>query len=104
MYRGTTPTITLTVDGLSEINLRSAYLTIMQTTKEQRVVIEKTLGDMSIDGEVVSVTLSQADTLKLKANVKAEVQLRFLSQGGTAYATQITKYPVKEILKDGEIE
>lgn len=103
MYRGTTPTITLTVDGLSDIELHSAYLTIKQTVDGQSIYIEKTLRNMTINGNLVSVTLTQADTLKLKANTKVEVQLRFLSENGTSYATRIVKYPVKDILKDGEI-
>ena len=51
MYRGTTPTISLTVKGLSDLQLHSAYLTIMQS----HFRLEKTLPDMTIDGDTLTV-------------------------------------------------
>ncbi len=99
MYRGTTPTISLTVTGLSDLNLHSAYLTIRQG----RFSLEKTLPDMTIDGDTLTTSLSQAETLSFKAGINVQIQLRCLTQSGTAYATKIVTIPVNEILKDGEI-
>lgn len=99
MIRGTTPTITITAAGLSEISIDRAYLTIKQKSN----VIEKELEDMAIDGDVLTVTLSQEETLSFTAESTAELQLRVLSRGGTAYASQIISTPVGRILKDGVI-
>lgn len=98
MYRGTTPTIVLTVKGLSEIEISKIYLTIKQYDK----VIEKTLPDMQIDGDVISVTLTQKETLELEAK-NINIQLRILSKSKTAYATKVLSMPVNDVLKDGEI-
>lgn len=98
MYRGTTPTIVLTVKGLSEIEISKIYLTIKQYDK----VIEKTLPDMQIDGDVISVTLTQKETLELDAK-NINIQLRILSKSKTAYATKVLSMPVNDVLKDGEI-
>nr|DAU75695.1 MAG TPA: hypothetical protein [Caudoviricetes sp.] len=97
MRRGTTPTIKLKSD-IANIELHSAYLTL----KQRGTVIEKTLQDMTIDGEWISCTLTQQETLSLTAGV-LELQLRCLSKGGTAYASQVVEFPVEKILKDGEI-
>lgn len=99
MIRGTTPTITITAAGLSEISVDKAILTIKQPGAE----IEKTTPEISIASDVLTVTLSQEDTLSFTAGADVELQLRVLSQGGTAYASQIIKLPVGRILKDGVI-
>ncbi len=99
MYRGTTPTISLTVDKLSEIDWKSIYLTIKQYNR----TIEKTADEMQIDGNNITVTLTQDETLKLAAGFAVKLQLRVLTKGAVAYATQIITVPVEDILKDGEI-
>ena len=99
MYRGTTPSISLSVTGLSDIELHSAYLTV----KQRSVVIEKTLDDMMIAGDTLEVTLSQKETLRFCAGLNAEIQLRCLSKNDVAYASDVLTVPVDRILKDGEI-
>ena len=99
MIRGTTPTIVITATGLSKISVEAAYLTI----KQPGVEIEKTTPEISIDGDVLTVTLSQEETLSFAAGADVELQLRVLSKGGTAYASQIISTPVGRILKDGVI-
>lgn len=99
MYRGTTPTITLTAKGLSELTIRSMYLTI----KQANTVIEKTLSDMTVEGDSIKVSLSQPETLSFTAGSSVLLQLRVLAQNSTAYATNVLKIPVEGILKDGEI-
>ncbi len=99
MYRGTTPVISLTVTGLSDIELHSAYLTV----KQRNVIIEKTLDDMTIADDKIEVTLSQKETLQFGAGLNAEIQLRCLSKSDVAYASEVLTVPVDRILKDGEI-
>lgn len=99
MRRGTTPTISITVKGLSDIQINKAYLTL----KQRGTVVEKTEADMGIDGDILQVTLTQEETLKFAARAEMNVQLRVLSKSGTAYASDIVTVPVGEILKDGVI-
>lgn len=99
MRRGTTPTLQITVTGLSKIEIQNLYLTLEQ----QGVVIEKTEADVSIEGEVISAALTQEETLSLTAKMDVAMQLRVLSKSGTACASNIVPVPVGEILEDGVI-
>lgn len=99
MRRGTTPTLQITVTGLSKIEIQNLYLTLEQ----QGVVIEKTEADVSIEGEVISATLTQEETLSLTAKMDVAMQLRVLSTNNTAYASNIVTVPVEAILKEGVI-
>ena len=99
MRRGTTPTISITVKGLSDIQINKAYLTL----KQRGTVVEKTEADMEIDGDMLQVALTQEETLKFMARAEINVQLRVLSKSGTACASNIVPVPVGEILKDGVI-
>lgn len=99
MRRGTTPTISITVKGLSDIQIDKAYLTL----KQRGIVVEKTEADIEIDGDMLRATLTQEETLGFMAGAKINVQLRVLSENGTAYASNIVTVPVGEILKDGVI-
>lgn len=54
MRRGTTPTISITVKGLSDIQINKAYLTL----KQRGTVVEKTEADMEIDGDMLQVALT----------------------------------------------
>jgi hypothetical protein len=96
MRRGTTPTLQITVTGLSEIEIQNLYLTLEQ----QGVVIEKTEADVSIDSEVISATLTQEETLSLTAKMDVAMQLRVLSTNNTAYASNIVTVPVEAILEE----
>ena len=99
MRRGTTPTISITVKGLSDIQINKAYLTL----KQRGTVVEKTEADMKIDGDMLQVALTQEETLKFMARAEINVQLRVLSTNNTAYASNIVTVPVEAILKEGVI-
>ena len=99
MRRGTTPTLQITVTGLSKIEIQVLHLIIEQ----QGVVIKKTEQDVSIDGEVISAALTQEETLSLTAGMDVAVQLRVLSTNNTAYASNIVTVPVEAILEEGVI-
>lgn len=98
MRRGTTPTITLNINGLTDIE----YSKIMITFKQNNHEVVKTEDEISVDGNTVSVTLAQSDTLSFNAD-PVNIQARILSSSGTAYATNIIRVPVYDILTDGEI-
>lgn len=99
MFRGTTPTISLTVTGLSALQIHSAYLTI----KQGEVTVEKALEEMTLEGDGLKATLTQAETLSFRAGSGCMIQLRVLTENGAALATEALSVPVKAILKDGEI-
>lgn len=99
MRRGTTPTLIFNVSGIKNIEIKSAFLTLRQRS----ATIEKNISDLTITEETVECMLTQSETLSLTAGADIEVQLRCLSKGGTAYASQIIRIPVERILKEGEI-
>lgn len=99
MRRGTTPTLQITVTGLTDIEVQNLYLTLRQG----QTTIKKTESGVTIDGEVISATLTQEETLSLVAKVDVALQLRVLSTNNTAYASNIVTVPVEAILKEGVI-
>lgn len=99
MRRGTTPTLQITVTGLTDIEVQNLYLTLRQG----QTTIEKTESGVTVDGEVISATLTQEETLSLTAKMDVAMQLRVLSTNNTAYASNIVTVPVEAILKEGVI-
>lgn len=107
MRRGTTPTITLTVDkDISDgwtlyATFRSGMRNV--TLENDRMTIElepatETEGDKTL----IAVTLTQEETLSLGVG-NAEVQVRAIKDG-TAIATDIKTIDVGRIIKDGVID
>ena len=95
MVRGTTPTVTLTIPGVSLKQMKSIYVTIQQYS----IKLTKKNGDPSlvIGDSTIEVHLSQEETLSFKSGI-AEIQVRCLTQGGKAFATNICTVEVKSIL------
>lgn len=98
MYRGTTPTIVLTVDKISEIEISQLYLSLRQFGN----TIEKTLKDVELKGNVLYCTLTQEETLSLMKG-KVELQIRIKSKSNVAYATNKIYVDVEDIIKEGVI-
>ena len=97
MIRGTTPTLTLTLSN--ELDFDTYYVTFKQ---EGFTVIEKTEETSTREGAVITVPLTQDDTLRLKDGVAVEIQVRG-KIGENAYATKIKKVYPEAILKEGVI-
>ena len=95
MIRGTTPTIILTLNKVDLTSLKSVYVTFCQYGK----MITKKNGDegVAITEHSVSVSLTQEETLRLTPGT-VEVQLRGLTKGGDAFATNVATVVVKEVL------
>lgn len=99
MYRGTTPTNTISVD--TDLTNMRVYVTYQQGGVN---VIEKTNEDITIETDKVIVTLTQAETLGLQNRGKdVLVQIRAITPGGVAIASNIMHTTVDGILKDGVI-
>lgn len=103
LIRGTTPTIIITVQ--TDIDLTQVAEVWIYLSQQNKVKVDKQLDDVSIDTEnkTITVTLSQDDTLALKADIDTLFQIRLLLMNGTALATLASKVTVKEIYKGGVI-
>ena len=100
MYRGTTPTLTFRLP----IDTGSITVLSVAVAQGRQVKIEKTLSDVHLDGNVISCTLTEDETMSLTAgaSVEAKIQLR-VGVGEQRMASQIFTVPVERILRDGEL-
>lgn len=101
MRRGTTPTLTIVVEGLVVTDLKTIKVTFKQNTIE----LTKSTEEVNVDAEnnAISIPLTQEDTLKF-GNGAVSVQIRgLLADGKTAIASKIKKISMEEILLDGVI-
>ena len=99
MIRGTTPTLKFTLPFDVE-QLTTAWLTFSQNNQ---VVINKTLSDCTYSGKVITLVLTQTDTLALDSKYRVEIQIRGKTTDGKAIASAVFTDSVDRILKDGEI-
>lgn len=98
MRRGTTPTLKIYIMGISLEELKNIYVTLKQRNIERT----KTNKDIEVDGNVISVPLSQEDTLDFAVG-EISVQIRATTHSGLALASGIKNVTVSEILKEGVI-
>ena len=100
MYRGTTPTLTFRLP----IDTGSITVLSVAVAQGRQVKIEKTLSDVHLDGNVISCTLTEDETLSLTAgaSVEAKIQLR-VGVGEQRMASQVFTVPVERILRDGAL-
>lgn len=105
MIRGTTPTLQFVLPFAANIIdvLDIAFSQQLQPYAPAQIVLDKNLSDCTLDGDTISLVLSQEDTLALSSAQDVEIQLRILSNG-SALASQIIAVPVGRILKDGVLE
>lgn len=98
MIRGTTPTLELNVDGID----LTAFKKIVVTLQQQGTIINRQTGDsgLSVSSNVISVHLTQEESLKFKANIDVEIQAKLLSENGEVTATDIERVPVESILNE----
>lgn len=96
MIRGTTPTHTY------HMPFDTALIDKIKITYAQNgvVVLTKEKADCKIDGNAVTVRLTQEDTLKFDAS-RVQIQVRVLTTGGDALASVIVTKPCEEVLEEG---
>jgi len=101
MYRGTTPTLTLTIDSdLNFANIDKLWVTFKAGTRE-KTFTEDDVTIVSADKKI-NVQLTQEDTLYFGAGT-VSVQIRVKMNNDMSYASNIKKIDVNAILKDGMI-
>lgn len=98
MHRGTTPTNIFRTD----VDLTNASVLFITYKQNGKVILEKTIDDVSIHGEIVEVRLSQRETLLFSEGI-VTIQIRAKFQDGSVIASSLIRTNAREILKEGEI-
>lgn len=100
MRRGTTPTFTFTLEFDASL-LTKATVSFRQAGG---VIIDKDLADCVVESNTLTVSLTEAETLSLRAMTlyPMEIQLR-AGIGEARLVSQIWEVPVEHILKDGAL-
>ena len=101
MIRGTTPTLCFKTPYEADM-VESGYITF---TMRGDITLDVPLSDesVSIGDNVISLTLTQSQTLSFDSQATTLVQLRLVLADKTAVASNIVNVPVGKVLKDGEI-
>ncbi|MBQ2452333.1 MAG: hypothetical protein II276_02615 [Bacteroidales bacterium] len=100
MVQATTPTFVLTLPNDVD---PSDFANIYFTLRQKNVLIEKTGTDLTIDGQTVSVYLSQAETLQLVSGA-AQIQLNWTYANGSRACSNIVSVQVTENLLKEVVE
>lgn len=96
MTRGTTPTNIIDVD----IDLTGATDIYVTYVQNGHTIMEKTLGDMTVDEERLTIRLTQEETFVFDPKKKVAVQIRAKFADNTAVASNIMYVGVENILKN----
>lgn len=97
MVQATTPTFVLTLPNTVDLTeIENMYFNLQQNG----TVIKKTGEDLVIDGQTVSVYLSQAETLQILSGT-ASIQLNWTYANGARACSDIVSVPVSgNLLKE----
>lgn len=98
MFRGTTPKNIFQVD-IDCTDAVEIYITYSQFGQN---VIEKSIADLNVTENEITVLLTQEDTLLFRPG-EVEIQIRVKFADGTAMACDIIQTTAKRILKEGAI-
>ena len=98
MYRGTTPTNVFRTD----VDLENASVLFVSYKQNGKVVLEKNLEDVSVKKTLVTVNLTQKETLLFQDGI-VTIQIRAKFPDNTAIASNLIRTTAEEIVKDGEI-
>lgn len=92
------------IDGRDDLASCKLFATVEQKTKLKNVEITKSGADLTISGQVVSMTLTQEESAQFIAGEQALVQLRGIDAGGEAWGTNICGLYVSDALYEEVIE
>lgn len=93
MRQGTTPTIQITINNIDLNEMQNIYVVFEQNG----YILKKESSDLDIEGNVISVSLSQEETLNFKEGT-CNIQLRMITKGGVAIASPIKTTKVYRVL------
>lgn len=93
MRQGTTPTIQITINDIDLNEMQNIYVVFEQNG----YILKKESSDLNIEGNIISVSLSQEETLNFKEGT-CNIQLRMITKGGVAIASPIKTTKVYRVL------
>ena len=93
MRQGTTPTIQITINDIDLNEMQNIYVVFEQNG----YILKKDSSDLDIEGNVISVSLSQEETINFKEGT-CNIQLRMITKGGVAIASPIKTTKVYRVL------
>lgn len=93
MRQGTTPTIQITINDIDLNEMQNIYVVFEQNG----YILKKESSDLDVEGNVISVSLSQEETLNFKEGA-CNIQLRMITKGGVAIASPIKTTKVYRVL------
>lgn len=96
MIRATTPTHTFTLPFDYNTFVKKIVITYSQNGE---IVLNKTEKDIVVNGNAISVKLTQEDTVKFVAD-SVKIQLRVLTLGEDVLVSQIFNETVRDVLND----
>ncbi len=95
MTRGTTPTLTLSVEGVDLTTCKSLYVTLQQGGLK---LTKQTGENLTVaDDATLQLYLTQEETLRFAPN-QVQIQLRGITAEDIAFATNIQSVSTKNIL------
>lgn len=98
MYRGTTPINIFRTD----VDLTNASVLFITYKQNGKVILEKSIDEVSIKRNSVIVYLSQKETLLFKEGI-VTIQIRVRFFDGSTIASDLIRTNADDILKEGEI-
>lgn len=104
MRRYCTNIIDMEVDGREDLAACKLYATVKQKVRKDMVSVTKSESDVQVQGQTVTVILTQEESARFKAGEQAEIQLRGITASGEAWGTNICGMDVKEALYEEVIE
>lgn len=93
MRQGTTPTLQITVNNIDLADMEHIYVVFEQNG----YLLKKSMPDLKIENNVISVLLTQKETLSFK-NGNCNIQLRMITFDGIAMASPIKTINVHSVL------
>ena len=93
MRQRTTPTIQITINDIDLNEMQNIYVVFEQNG----YILKKESSDLDIERNVISVLLSQEETLNFKEGT-CNIQLRMITKGGVAIASPIKTTKVYRVL------
>lgn len=93
MRQGTTPTIQITVNNIDLADMERIYVVFEQNGN----LLKKSMTDLKVENNVISVLLTQEETLSFK-NGNCNIQLRMITYDGIAMASPIKTINVYSVL------
>lgn len=98
MIRGTTPTHIFRIP-FSSLSIKDVRIIYAQN--DEQILVKET-ADCEMDGNTISVTLTQEDTFKFDCKKCVQIQVRVSTAGGQVLASKIKHIDVEKCL-DSEV-